>query len=175
MNLNSASQDAHHLRELFLGRPERQPERKRNDNQTCYIRARQGRDWFQDEFCERTFHIEYRTCLWCGCKKPDWVILRCFSRSNFHTQVQEQIACGMHSTFIQTAAGKGKTKLPVRCFPQPDQSSKVQRHTKSIPSVRCVHHMSTQQLQPLRSFHSASATQGCKTLSKTDAINFALD
>jgi hypothetical protein len=45
--------------------------------------------------------------------------------------MQEQSACKMLSTFIQAAARKCKTKLPVRCFPQYDQSSEVKKQQKA--------------------------------------------
>ena len=115
------------------------PNDNRNDIRTMTKTVILGR--------ERRFHIE-RGCdarMW----KPHWVILRCFSRCNFHTQVQEQSACEMLLTFIQAAARHCKPKLPVKSFPQSGQSREVQRYTKSILPARCARPMSTQQPQPL--------------------------
>ena len=108
-----------------------------------------------------SFHIECGSNAWMW--KPHWVILRCFSRCNcnFHTQVQEQSACEMLSTFIQAAARKCQTRLPARCLPQFGHSG-VQRHTKKIPSVRRARPMSSQHSQPLGASTAQVQRKGAK-------------
>jgi len=83
--------------------------------------------------------------------------------------VQEQSACKMLFTFIRAVAKQCKTKLFVRCFPQFGHSTKEQlptKHTVSEMRPPLEHAAAIAHPQPLRTFHSASATQGCKTLTK---------
>ena len=80
--------------------------------------------------------------------------------------VQEKGACVKLSTFIQAAARKCETKLPVRCFPQSDHTSEVQRHTVRTKkhTVSEMRPMSTQQPQPLRTFTAQVRRNGAKPL-----------
>ena len=96
-----------------------------------------------------------------GCERH---ILRCCSRCNFHKQVQEQSACEMLSTFIRAAANKCKTKDVSHSLATAPTSKYNKDHT--VSEMRRPHENAAAiaHQQPLKSFHSASATQGCKTL-----------
>ena len=127
--------------------------------------------------------IPDRTCLWCADVKDTlshWVILRCFSRCNFHKQVGARTKClwdafHLHPSLLQKSA-KTNCLWDVSHSLQFGHSTEEQLHTKqhTVSEMRQPHEHAAAiaHPQPLRSFHSASATQGCKTLSKkTDARN----